>query len=57
MTLQRPPDHVALFSQTSSFLAERIATFVSDGLGAGEHVIVIARLAHWNAVAARLEHH
>jgi hypothetical protein len=57
MPVERPPDHVALFSETSTFLADRIATFVSEGLVAGEHVIVMATLAHWNAVAARLEHH
>jgi hypothetical protein len=51
----RRVQHVAAFSQTSDFLIDRVASFVSEGLAAGEQVIVLATLPHWNAVAARLE--
>jgi KaiC/GvpD/RAD55 family RecA-like ATPase len=47
--------HVAAFYQTTEFLIDRIVSFVSEGLAAGDQVIVLATLSHWNAVAARLE--
>jgi KaiC/GvpD/RAD55 family RecA-like ATPase len=33
----------------------RVASFIGEGLAAGEHVIVLATLAHSNAISARLE--
>jgi hypothetical protein len=47
--------HLAAFYQTDHFFVEQAAAFVGNGLAAGEHVIVLATLPHWNAIAARLE--
>jgi hypothetical protein len=46
--------HVAGFYQTDSFLAERVAAFISEGLTAGERVIVLVTASHWTDVSARL---
>jgi hypothetical protein len=47
--------HHALFFDTHDFLADRVAGFIGEGLAAGEHVIVLATLPHWNAVTYRLD--
>jgi hypothetical protein len=53
--LPHPGTHLAAFYQTDRFFIEQVAAFVRDGLAAGEQVIVLATLSHWNAIAARLE--
>lgn len=50
----QPSVHVAGFYQTDDFLAERVASFVTEGLTVGEQVIVLATAAHWTAISARL---
>jgi hypothetical protein len=50
----QPSVHVAGFYQTNAFLAERVASFVTEGLTVGERVIVLATACHWAAVSARL---
>ena len=49
------PLHVAAFSNTGDFDAERVASFITEGLGWGEHVVVMCTTGHWNAVAERLD--
>jgi DcmR-like sensory protein len=39
-------DHIAAFYQTDDFLVDRIASFVREGLAAGDQVIVVATLAY-----------
>ena len=46
--------HVAGFYQTDGFLAERVASFITEGLTAGEQVIVLATPSHWTGISARL---
>jgi hypothetical protein len=52
-TLQ-PSNHVAGFYDTDGYLAERVASFITEGFTAGEQVIVLATAAHWTAISARL---
>lgn len=47
--------HVAAFFSTDESLVERVSSFIAEGLAAHEHIVVVATLPHWNAVAARLE--
>jgi hypothetical protein len=49
------PFHVAAFSNSGEFVGERVASFITEGLGWGEHVVVMCTTAHWNAVAERLD--
>jgi hypothetical protein len=49
-----PSVHIAGFYETDGFLAERVASFITEGLTAGEQVIVLATAAHWAAISARL---
>ena len=42
----QPSLHVAGFYQTDGFLAERVASFITEGLTAGEQVIVLATASH-----------
>jgi len=51
----RSSDHLVAFYRNDDFLVERVASFVSEGIASGDQVIVMATLAHWNAVATRLE--
>jgi KaiC/GvpD/RAD55 family RecA-like ATPase len=46
--------HVAGFYQTDGFPAERVASFITEGLTAGEQVMVLATAPHWTAISARL---
>jgi hypothetical protein len=46
--------HVAGIYQTDGFLAERVASFITEGLTAGEQVIVLATTEHWTVISARL---
>jgi hypothetical protein len=50
----QPSVHVAGFYQTDSFLADRVTSFIIEGLTAGEQVIVLATVSHWTAISARL---
>jgi DcmR-like sensory protein len=50
----QPSVHVAGFYQTDAFLADRVAPFVTEGLTAGEQVIVLATASHWAAISRRL---
>jgi hypothetical protein len=43
------------FYRSDDFVVEQVASFISDGLAANEHVIAIATTRHWNAVTGRLE--
>ncbi len=49
---QQPAPHVAGFYRNDDFLAARVASFITDGLTAGEQVIVLATAPHWAAIAA-----
>jgi MEDS: MEthanogen/methylotroph, DcmR Sensory domain len=46
--------HVAGFYETDGFLADRVASFITEGFTAGEQVIVLATAAHGTAISARL---
>ena len=48
-----PSVHVAGFYDTDAFLTDRVASFVTEGLTAGEQVIVLATASHWTAISAR----
>jgi hypothetical protein len=48
-------EHNAAFYLTEAFLIPHVASFLSDGLEAGEQVLVIATLPHWNLLAAHFE--
>ena len=50
----QPSVHVAGFYETDGLLAERVASFITEGFTAGEQVSVLATAAHWTAIAARL---
>jgi MEDS: MEthanogen/methylotroph, DcmR Sensory domain len=50
----QPSIHVAGFYDTDGFLADRVASFITEGFTAGEQVIVLATAAHWTAISARL---
>jgi hypothetical protein len=53
--LARPTEHIVAFYRSNDFVAEQVASFISEGLAASEHVIVISTHRHWTAVTARLE--
>lgn len=48
-------EHNATFYLTDDFVIPHVTSFISEGIMAAEHVLVIATLPHWNALAARLE--
>jgi hypothetical protein len=50
----QPSVHVAGFYETDGFLAERVASFITEGPTAGEQVIVLATTSHWGTISARL---
>jgi hypothetical protein len=47
--------HIVQLFDTSETLADGVATFLSDGFRAGEPLLVVARPAHWKAIAKSLE--
>jgi MEDS: MEthanogen/methylotroph, DcmR Sensory domain len=49
------PEHVCHLFDSDESRAEAVASYLADGLRAGEHTIVIARSAHWASIAVRLE--
>ena len=51
----RPTEHVVAFYHSDDFVVEQVASFISEGLAANEHVIAIATALHWNAITARLD--
>jgi KaiC/GvpD/RAD55 family RecA-like ATPase len=55
VSLARPTEHVVTFYHSDDYVVEQVASFISEGLAANEHVIVIATTHHWNAVTGRLE--
>jgi KaiC/GvpD/RAD55 family RecA-like ATPase len=54
VSASQPAHHVAGFYRTDDFLAGRVAAFITEGLTAGEQVIVLATASHWAAIAARV---
>ena len=40
--LTRPTEHVVAFYRSDDFVVEQVASFISEGLAANEHVIAIA---------------
>lgn len=48
------PLHVAGFYHSDDFLAQRVASFIREGLAAGEQVVVLATVPHWTAISTRL---
>jgi len=50
----QPARHVVGFYRTHDFLASRVASFITEGLTAGEQVIVLATASHWTAISTRL---
>src|SRR5687768_2169251 len=53
--LARPTEHIVAFYRSDDFVVEQVASFISEGLAANEHVIAIATAHHWNAITARLD--
>ena len=53
--LARPTEHFVAFYRSDDFVVEQVASFISEGLAANEHVIAIATTHHWNAISARLD--
>ena len=53
--LTRPTEHIVAFYRSDDFVVEQVASFISEGLAANEHVIAIATTAHWNAITGRLD--
>ena len=53
--LTRPTEHIVAFYRSDDFVVEQVASFISEGLAANEHVIAIATTPHWNAITARLD--
>ncbi|HET9395670.1 MAG TPA: MEDS domain-containing protein [Nitrospiraceae bacterium] len=53
--LARPTEHIAAFYRSDDFVVEQVASFISEGLAANEHVIAVATIRHWNAITGRLE--
>jgi hypothetical protein len=51
----RPTEHIVAFYQSDDSIVERVASFISEGLAANEHVIAIATTRHWNAITGRLD--
>jgi hypothetical protein len=47
--------HACQFFDSEESRAGAAATFIAEGLGGGEHVIVIARPLHWSAIFHHLE--
>ena len=47
--------HACQFFDSEESRVQTVATFIAQGLRAGEHVIVIARPLHWSAIAQILE--
>jgi hypothetical protein len=48
-------EHVAAFYRDETFLITQMASFIADGLAAGDQIIVMATIPHWTALTARLE--
>jgi hypothetical protein len=55
VSLARPTEHIVTFYRSDDFVVEQLASFISEGLAANEHVIAIATTRHWNAITGRLE--
>ena len=55
VSLSRPTEHIVAFYRSDDFVVEQVASFISEGLAANEHVIAIATTHHWNAITARLD--
>jgi hypothetical protein len=55
VSLARPTEHIVTFYRSDDFVVEQVASFISEGLAANEHVIAIATTRHWNAITGRLE--
>jgi KaiC/GvpD/RAD55 family RecA-like ATPase len=53
--LTRFTEHVVAFYHSDDFVVAQVASFISEGLAANEHVIAIATTHHWNAITARLD--
>ena len=47
-------EHVVSFYLDDACIVDQMTAFIRDGLAAGEQVIALATLPHWNAVADRL---
>lgn len=47
--------HIVQLFDASDTLADGVATFLSDAFRAGEPMLVVARAAHWKAIAKRLD--
>ena len=45
----------SLSTDSDDFVVEQVASFISEGLAANEHVIAIATTRHWNAITGRLD--
>ena len=52
---QRRAEHTAALYRSGDFIVERVASFIAEGLGLGEQVLVMCTIAHWNTIASRLE--
>ena len=48
-------EHNATFYLTEEFLVPHVGTFISDGIAAGDQILVIATLPHWNLLVAHFE--
>src|SRR3546814_15623724 len=50
-----PRDHIVQLYQDQSFLNRAVCRFAAATLTAGEGLILVPTLAHWNAIRPRLE--
>ena len=48
-------EHIVAFYHSDDFVIAQVASFISEGLAANEHVIAIATTRHWDAIMARLD--
>jgi hypothetical protein len=48
-------EHRVAFFHNADFVADRVTSFVAEGLAGGEQVIMLASRARWDAVCARLD--
>lgn len=48
------PRHMVEMFETTESMTDRVSTFVLDGLRQRDSVLLVMRLAHWNAISSRL---
>ena len=49
------PEHIIQLFDTTDSLANAVSTFLNEGWQHGDHLLVIAKPAHWSRISERLE--